>query len=150
VTPGTTSGNRSPRRRRALQGLCAGAALALLAALLSVQTGFAGAADAPATSAAPSRPSSLDRGIEDRILALDPLHISAAEVRDVLKHAPAPRIIGIQGSFPRSRWNRSRNTHRDGISEERLRDPRMQHVAQQLHGSEQLAASWPGITNPKA
>jgi len=33
-----------------------------------------------------------------RLLALDPAHVSASDVRDVLAHAPAPRIILIQGS----------------------------------------------------
>ena len=99
--PGTTSGNRtSSRRRRALQRLCASTALALLAALFPAQT-VSGAADVPAASAATSPLPSLDRGIEDRILALDPLHISAAEVRDVLKRAPAPRIIADSGKLSR-------------------------------------------------
>ena len=42
-----------------------GCVTALLAALLSAQTGFAEVADAPAASTAPSRPPSIDRGIED-------------------------------------------------------------------------------------
>src|SRR3954469_10752792 len=33
-----------------------------------------------------------------RLLALDAAHISASDLRDVLAHAPAPRIILIQGS----------------------------------------------------
>ncbi|HKW79940.1 MAG TPA: hypothetical protein VJQ49_02925, partial [Casimicrobiaceae bacterium] len=40
----------------------------------------------------------LDPALEQRILALDPEHISAADVRDVLSKAPAPRIICLQGS----------------------------------------------------
>ena len=40
-------------------------------------------------------------GIEDKILALDPEHIDETEVREVLAHAPAPRIINIHGGvFP--------------------------------------------------
>jgi hypothetical protein len=42
----------------------------------------------------------LDPAIEARILALDPEHLSAEEVRDTLSRAPAPRIIALQGSVP--------------------------------------------------
>jgi len=42
---------------------------------------------------------SLDPAIEARILALSPERITAADVRDVLSHAPAPRIICLQGSI---------------------------------------------------
>jgi hypothetical protein len=55
---------------------------------------------AAATPASVSRPAPLDRAAEDRILALDPERISAAEVRDVLARAPAPRIIMLHGSLP--------------------------------------------------
>ena len=41
----------------------------------------------------------LDPETEDRILALTPEHISAAEVQQVLARAPAPRIINLQGSI---------------------------------------------------
>jgi hypothetical protein len=51
---------------------------------------------------APFSPSllGLDPSVEDRILALDPEHISARDVRETLSHAPAPRIINLQGSVP--------------------------------------------------
>lgn len=52
-----------------------------------------------ATPAALQHPAPLDRATEDRILALDPEHISAREVRDVLARAPAPRVILLQGSL---------------------------------------------------
>ncbi|MBS0319418.1 MAG: hypothetical protein JSR18_02660 [Proteobacteria bacterium] len=43
----------------------------------------------------------LDPALEDRILALDPAHVSAADIRDVLAHAPAPRLYLIHGGiFP--------------------------------------------------
>jgi hypothetical protein len=42
----------------------------------------------------------LDKGLEDRILALDPCNISPADVRDILSREPAPRIILLQGSVP--------------------------------------------------
>ena len=45
------------------------------------------------------RESAMDRSTEDRVLALDPANISPADVRDVLAHAPAPRIITL-------RWQR--------------------------------------------
>jgi len=54
----------------------------------------------PGTTAAPLvAPPVIDAASEDRILALDPEQISASEVRDVLAHAPAPRIINLQGSL---------------------------------------------------
>jgi hypothetical protein len=42
---------------------------------------------------------SLSRDLEDKILALDPLHVSGRDIRDVLSHAPAPRIINIHGGI---------------------------------------------------
>lgn len=45
------------------------------------------------------RSSPLSPGLEDRILALDPERVSAAEVRDVLSRAPAPRVIKIRGGI---------------------------------------------------
>lgn len=35
--------------------------------------------------------------LQERILALDPLHVSETEIRDVLSRVPAPRIIKIRG-----------------------------------------------------
>jgi len=37
--------------------------------------------------------------LEDKILTLDPTHVTALDVRDVLSHAPAPRIINIHGGI---------------------------------------------------
>ncbi|HEX8013442.1 MAG TPA: hypothetical protein VF814_21355 [Casimicrobiaceae bacterium] len=44
---------------------------------------------------------SLDLGaaLEERILALDPEHVSAGDVRDTLAKAPAPRVILIHGGI---------------------------------------------------
>ena len=114
----------------------------MLAVLLSMaQTGSATAADISADGVAPGRPPSLDRAIEDRILALDPLHISAAEVRDVLKRAPAPRIIGIQGSFPLITMEPfAQFLIAMGYPEDRLRDPRDGSMSRNsFSDSEQLA-----------
>jgi hypothetical protein len=40
-----------------------------------------------------------DPALATRILALDPERLSEGDVRDVLSHAPAPRIIALQGSL---------------------------------------------------
>ena len=42
---------------------------------------------------------SMDRALEDRILALNPTKISAEDVRDTLSKAPAPRIFLIRGGI---------------------------------------------------
>jgi len=42
---------------------------------------------------------SLTPAVEDKILALDPEHVSASDIRQVLAHAPAPRIINIHGGI---------------------------------------------------
>jgi hypothetical protein len=41
----------------------------------------------------------LGTALEDRILALDPEHVSAADLRDTLSKAPAPRLILIHGGI---------------------------------------------------
>ncbi len=97
---------------------------ALLAFFLAAaQAGPAAAADAAASGALRRMPS-LDRGVEDHILSLDPQHISAAEVRDVLRQAPAPRIIALQGSFPLITMQPfAQYLIAMGYPEERLRNP---------------------------
>jgi hypothetical protein len=42
---------------------------------------------------------SLDPALEDRILALDPEHVSAGDVRDTLAKARAPRVVLIHGGI---------------------------------------------------
>ncbi|MDK1031249.1 MAG: hypothetical protein QGD94_04520 [Planctomycetia bacterium] len=42
----------------------------------------------------------IDPDIEERILALDPEHITEKDVREVLARAPAPRIINLHGGIP--------------------------------------------------
>jgi hypothetical protein len=88
----------------ALRRLLAAATLAL-AATLACAAG--GPPQAHATAAAPEGRSvavaaepTMDRAAEDRILALDPENISAADVRDVLSRSRAPRIIALEGSVP--------------------------------------------------
>jgi hypothetical protein len=62
--------------------------------------GAAGWSPPGTATAAPLRQqAALDAATEDRILALVPEWISAADVRDVLSQAPAPRIVDLQGSF---------------------------------------------------
>jgi len=128
LTPGATRGNGTRARRHAiLQRLRAVVTPMVLAALLpGLEACAAAAVDATAAaSEALRRLPSLDRAIEDRILALDPQHISAAEVRDVLRHAPAPRIIGMQGSSPLITMQPfAQYLIAMGYPEERLRDPR--------------------------
>jgi len=41
----------------------------------------------------------LDRETEERVLALDPENVTGDEVRNVLSHVPAPRIINIHGGI---------------------------------------------------
>jgi len=50
-------------------------------------------------STAPPRPPPSDPAADERVLALDPEHITARQVREVLASAPAPRIIALQGSL---------------------------------------------------
>lgn len=42
----------------------------------------------------------IDRDLEDKILALNPDNVSEQDVREVLAHGPAPRIINIHGGIP--------------------------------------------------
>ncbi len=53
----------------------------------------------PAPLAA-TQPGAVDDALAARILALDPTRISERDVRDVLSHGPAPRIILLSGSLP--------------------------------------------------
>jgi len=78
-------------------------AVVALAAVLLVQA----CALTPPTPAALETPRAgaaigrlaLDRATEDRILALDPLHVSEADVHDVLAKAPAPRVMLLHGGI---------------------------------------------------
>ncbi len=75
----------------------------LLAALIAVGSGCSTIPVAPpapvATPGSMLRSVPMDRALEDRILALDPAKISAADVRDTLSKAPAPRIFLIRGGI---------------------------------------------------
>lgn len=78
-----------------------GAAWALLAAVIAAgaPAALAGERAAHGTGGALQRVA-LDRATEDRLLALDPGHLSPEDVREVLARVPAPRIIALQGSVP--------------------------------------------------
>ena len=81
----------------------------------------------PPPIGSPGRPLrvNLDRDTQERILALEPEHITDEEVRNVLARAPAPRIINMQGSVafvtmaPFAEFLIAM-----GYPEERVRDPR--------------------------
>jgi hypothetical protein len=66
----------------------------------------------------------VDTALAARILALDPVHISDLDVREILANAPAPRIIALSGSLglvtmePFARFLAAM-----GYPEERIRDP---------------------------
>lgn len=83
---------------KALRTLAALAALATLVSCAPAPVTPERAA-AAATPASVLRSAPMDRALEDRILALDPQKISAADVRDTLSKAPAPRIFLIRGGI---------------------------------------------------
>jgi len=75
------------------------ATLALAGCALSPPAADPSAQAAP--SGSPLRSVALDPTLEERILALDPDNVTAADVRDTLSKAPAPRVILIHGGvFP--------------------------------------------------
>jgi hypothetical protein len=76
--------------------------LAMSALACIGSTGWAAAAWAQPSRApgAAVGQDALDPAIEARLLALDAQAISEQEVREVLAHVPAPRIIALHGSVP--------------------------------------------------
>jgi hypothetical protein len=83
---------------RLLRSLAALAALALVAGCASAPVPPAPATPAPAGGGV-LRSFPMDRALEDRILALNPEKVSAADVRDTLSRAPAPRVFLIRGGI---------------------------------------------------
>jgi hypothetical protein len=86
-----------------------------------------------AESSAPTESSGLraqpisDRTIEARILAIDPKHVSDADVRDLLRHGPTPRIMLMHGGiYPVHLAMQSFASFLVGMGypEEKIRDPR--------------------------
>jgi hypothetical protein len=104
-------------------------ALALVPMVLVA--GHSHAADTPARADA-----TIDRQTEDRILALTPENISAAEVRDVLAPSAAPRIIALQGSVPLVTMRPfAEFLIAMGYSEARLADPKNGGLSRLSNGS---------------
>jgi len=75
----------------------------LLALLLALTVALGGCAvrplRAPADVPALAPPPVTDRALEDRILALDPEKVSAADVANVLRKGPTPRIMLLHGGI---------------------------------------------------
>jgi hypothetical protein len=85
----------------------------------------------------------LDSALEDRILALDPDHISDYDVRSTLATAPAPRIILVHGSiYPVYLIMSSFATflERMGYPGEKVRDPADGAYSQSPYGSSERLA----------
>jgi len=85
-----------------------------------------------AASAAPPAPRAvldalrLDAATEDRILALDPLHVTEKDIKDTLAKAPAPRIVLSHGGvFPvfLIMWSFGKFLSKMGYPEASIRDP---------------------------
>ncbi len=103
---------------------------------VAMQFGCATKAPPPTPVAQPHAPapfqtSTPDATIQARLLALDPNHISAADVRDVLALSPAPRIITLQGSVPLITMRPfAEFLIAMGYPESRLKDPRTGSMSQ--------------------
>jgi hypothetical protein len=105
----------------AQHGRCAWRRERLLVAVAVMVAGIAATSMVASPAAAAE---AIDAASEDRILALDPEQISAAQVRDVLSRAPAPRIICLQGSLPLVTMQPfAEFLVAMGFPEERLRNP---------------------------
>jgi hypothetical protein len=100
--------------------------VALAAAVLA---GCASVSSRPPDPPAPLsvlRAQAIDPALEERILALQPEHVSEADVREVLSLAPAPRIVGLHGGvYPTHLLMESfaRFLARMGYPENKLRHP---------------------------
>jgi hypothetical protein len=79
-------------------------AIAAAALMLVACAALPGPAEAPVAASearSPLRTVALERSLEERILALDPENVTAADVRDTLSRVPAPRIVLLHGGvFP--------------------------------------------------
>lgn len=106
----------------------------LIALLVATSLALAGCATQPleqsaaaaAHPAAPPAPLVPDRALQDRLLALDPDHVSDADVQQVLAHGPAPRIMLLHGGiYPVQLLMESfgRFLVRMGYPQSRIRDP---------------------------
>ncbi len=92
--------------RTRLSSVCAAAGLrgplaALLALCVTACATLDGAQQGPPATGSVLRAVTMTPELEDRILALDPLHVSEDDVRNTLALGPAPRVIKIHGGiFP--------------------------------------------------
>ena len=79
----------------------------LVSLLVATSLAFLGSCATTPTAPAKPLPSGagvlrsvpMDAALEDRILALDPKKITAADIRDTLSKAPAPRVFTIRGGI---------------------------------------------------
>jgi len=111
----------TPRRCLALSFLALSLALAGCATQPLEQS-----AAAAAHPAAPPAPVVPDRALQDRLLALDPEHVSDEDVQQVLARGPTPRIMLLHGGiYPVHLLMESfgRFLVRMGYPESRVRDP---------------------------
>jgi hypothetical protein len=84
-------------RRRTIYALVLCASLTGAGCGTYSRRGLEPAQAVPVAQALTQRALALSRNQEERILALDPNHVTGKDIREVLAHAPAPRIINIHG-----------------------------------------------------
>lgn len=101
----------------------------LVASLLALSLALAGCATQPPGEEAAelAKPVMPDRALQERLLALDPAHITDEDVRQVLAKGPTPRIILIHGGvYPVYLLMESFGRFLAGMEypESRIRDPR--------------------------
>ncbi len=101
----------------------------LTAALVALSMALTGCALQPPAEAAAelAKPALPDRALQDRLLALDPTHITDEDVRQVLAKGPTPRMILIHGGvYPVHLLMESFGRFLVGMGypESRIRDPR--------------------------
>src|SRR5690242_20073971 len=81
---------------------------------------------APTHAAAPAKPVVPNPALQERLLALDPDHLSDADVREVLAQGPAPRIMLLHGGIYPVQLLMESFGHflvRMGYPQARIRDP---------------------------
>jgi hypothetical protein len=84
---------------RSAPAAMAAALLVCACAVVPTPTGTETAYQQPVQGKSVLRSAAYDRGVEDRILALDPENVSDRDVRETLAAGPTPRIIGIHGGI---------------------------------------------------
>ncbi len=110
-----------------------GTALALAGCAAPTYAPLTPSATRAAESSAP-----LDRALEDRILALDPEHVSEQDVRKTLATGPTPRIILLHGGVLGTdllMTSFGKFLTGMGYPEQKIRDPADDEWSQQPYGS---------------